>query len=335
MKKFCIISLLLLLPAMARPCFDIGYGNKYWSFFMMKEFGNEFETDFFKFWNAYTGEHLTESDLSLLTENSAINFDDYKIYAAAKKKNDSEMLEYLRLNNLYRQRRNNDYDFCSNLYKEAYSARGEEYDEEWNEWYYPTKEDLDQAKANLDEVIASAKAYKGSKYADRYILLAMRAMFQSGQFEEVKKYYSQNISRIAPSSDCLYLIDDLYAGALLRTGQKDEAIEIYAKINDNVSLSWCVAGNYEYQALMDIYNRNHNSQAIPWVMVQYINNIEYELLRKNFYSKKDSLENIAIKNSAKDFVQKANKIADDKATNSPALWKSAAAYINYCLHNQK
>nr|MCR5455840.1 hypothetical protein [Bacteroidales bacterium] len=47
------------------------------------------------------------------------------------------------------------------------------------------------------------------------------------------------------------------------------------------------------------------------------------------------LENIAIKNSAKDFVQKANKIADDKATNSPALWKSAAAYINYCLHNQK
>ena len=120
MKKFYIISLLLLLPAMAKPCFDIGYGNKYWSYFMLREFNDDFEPDFLKFWNVYTGLNLDEYDLRLLTENSAINFDDYKIYAAAKKKNDSEMLEYLRLNNLYRQRRNNDYDFCSNLYKEAY-----------------------------------------------------------------------------------------------------------------------------------------------------------------------------------------------------------------------
>lgn len=335
MKRLCIISLLLLLPAMAKPCFDIGYGNKYWSFFMMKEFGEEFEPDFFKFWNAYTGANLSDDDLSLLTENSAINLDDYKIYAAAKKKNDSEMLEYLRLNNIYRQRRNNDYDLCSNLYKEAYEAKGEDYDEEWSAWYYPTKDDLDKAKANLDEVITAARAYKGTKYADRYILLTMRALFQSGQFEEVINYYSQNLSRIPVGSDCLPLIDALYAGALLRTGKKDEAIEIYAKINDNVSLSWCVAGKYEYEALMNIYNKNHNSKAIPWVMIQFINNIEFELRRTEFYGKEDSLQNIAAKRSVKDFVLQANKIADSKATDCPALWKSAAAYCNYYLGNQK
>lgn len=334
MKKFCIISLLLLLPAIARPCFDIGYGNKYWSFFMMKEFSDEFKTDFLKFWNEYTGEKLAQSDLEILTENSAINLEDYKIYAAAKKKNDSEMIEYLRLNNLYRQRRNNDYDLCSNLYKEAYDAKGEDVSE-WVSWYYPTKEDLEKATSNLLEVINAAKAYKGTKYADRYILLALRAMFQAGQFEEVTRYYSQNTSRVQANSDCRYLIDDLYAGALLRTGKKEEAIEIYAKLNDNVSLSWCVAGNYEYQALMNLYNRNHNSQAIPWVMVQYINNIEYELGRTKFYGEQDSLQNIAIKRSANDFALKANKIADDKATDSPALWKSAAAYINFCLGKQK
>lgn len=332
MKKFYIISLLLLLPAMAKPCFDIGYGNEYWSYFMLREFNDDFEPDFLKFWNAYTGLNLDEYDLRLLTENSAINFDDYKIYAAAKKKNDSEMLEYLRLNNLYRQRRNNDYDFCSNLYKEAY---GDDYDEEWNTWYYPTKEDLDKAKANLDEVITAARAYKGTKYADRYILLAMRAMFQSGQFDEVIKYYSQSLSRIPAGSDCLLLIDDLYAGALLRTGKKDEAIEIYAKINDNVSLSWCVAGKYEYETLMSVYNKNHNSKAIPWIVIQYIDNIEFELRRTEFYDKEDSLHNVATKRSAKDFIAQANKIADSKATDNPALWKSAAAYCNYCLGNLK
>ena len=328
MKKFCIISLLLLLPTMAKPCFDIGYGNKYWSYFMLREFSDDFEPDFLKFWDAYTGAKLDEYDLTLLTENSAVDFDDYKIYAAAKKKNDSEMLEYLRLNNLYRQRRNNDYDFCSNLYKEAY---GDEYDPEWNDWYYPTKEDLDKAKANLDEVIAAAKGYKGTKYADRYILLAMRALFQSGQFDEVIKYYSESLSRIPATSDCLPLLDDLYAGALLRTGKKDEAIEIYAKINDNVSLSWCVAGKYEYKTLMDTYNKNHNSKAIPWIMIQFIDNIEYELGRKEFYDQNDSLHNLAVKRDATNFIADANRIADSKATDNPALWKSAAAYCNYRL----
>ncbi len=328
MKKFFIISLLLLIPAMAQPCFDIGYGNKYWSYFMLREFGDEFEPDFFKFWNAYVRENLIDSDLRLLTENSAVNFDDYKIYVSAKKKNDSEMLEYLRLNNLYRQRRNNDYDFCSNLYKEAY---GDDYDPEWNDWYYPTKDDLDKAKANLDEVITAAKGYKGSKYADRYILLAMRALFQSGQFDEVIKYYTESLSRIPATSDCLTLIDDLYAGALLRTGKKDEAIEIYAKINDNVSLSWCVAGKYEYKTLMDTYNKNHNSKAIPWIMIQFIDNINYELGRKEFYGKDDSLHNLAIKRDAANFIAEANRIADSKATDNPALWKSAVAYCNYRL----
>ena len=328
MKKFYIISLLLLLPAMAKPCFDIGYGNKYWSYFMLKEFSDDFEPDFFKFWNAYTGVNLDESDLQLLTENSAVNFDDYRIYTAAKKKNDSEMLEYLRLNNLYRQRRNNDYDFCSNLYKEAY---GDDYDPEWNDWYYPTKDDLDKAKANLNEVITAAKTYKGTKYADRYILLAIRALFQSGQFDEVIKYYSESLSRIPATSDCLLLIDDLYAGALLRTGKKDEAIEIYAKINDNVSLSWCVAGKYEYKTLMDTYNNNHNSKAIPWIMIQFIDNIDYELGRKEFYDKDDSLHNLAIKRDAANFIAEANRIADSKATDNPSLWKSAAAYCNYRL----
>ena len=330
MKKFCIISLLLLLPAMAMPCFDIGYGNKYWSYFMLREFNDDFEPDFLKFWNAYTGQNLDEYDLRLLTENSAINLDDYRIYAAAKKKNDSEMLEYLRLNNLYRQRRNNDYDFCSNLYIEAY---GDDYDPEWDNWYYPTKEDLDKAKDNLAEVITAARGYKGSKYADRYILLAMRAMFQSGQFDEVIKYYSESLSRIPAGSDCLRLLDDLYAGALLRTGKKDEAIEIYAKINDNVSLSWCVAGKYEYETLMSVYNKNHNSKAIPWIMVQFIDNIAFELDRTYFYDKDDSLRNLATKRKAVEFVAQANKIADSKATDSPALWKSAAAYCNYRLGN--
>lgn len=328
MKKFYIISLLLLLPAMAKPCFDIGYGNKYWSYFMLKEFSDDFEPDFFKFWNVYTGVNLDESDLQLLTENSAVNFDDYRIYTAAKKKNDSEMIEYLRLNNLYRQRRNNDYDFCSNLYKEAY---GDDYDPEWNDWYYPTKDDLDKAKANFNEVITAAKAYKGTKYADRYILLAMRALFQSGQFDEVIKYYSESLSSIPATSDCLLLIDDLYAGALLRTGKKDEAIEIYAKINDNVSLSWCVAGKYEYKTLMDTYNKNHNSKAIPWIMIQFIDNIDYELGRKEFYDQNDSLHNLAIKRDATNFIAEANRIADSKATDNPSLWKSAAAYCNYRL----
>jgi hypothetical protein len=71
---------------MAKPCFDIGYGNKYWSYFMLREFGNDFEPDFLKFWNDYTGAKLDEYDLRLLTENSAVNLDDYKIYTAAKKK---------------------------------------------------------------------------------------------------------------------------------------------------------------------------------------------------------------------------------------------------------
>lgn len=330
MKRFLIISLLLMLPAMAKPCFDIGYGNKYWSYFMLREFADEFEPDFLKYWSNYTGENLDEYDLRLLTENSAVNFDDYRIYKAAKKKNDTEMLEYLRLNNLYRQRRNNDYDLCSNLYKEAY---GDDYDPEWNDWYYPTKEDLDKAKENLDEVTTAAKNYNGTKYADRYILLAMRAMFQSGQFDEVIKYYSESLSRIPAASDCLLLIDDLYAGALLRTGKQDEAMEIYAKINDNVSLSWCVAGKYEYKTLMDTYNKNHNSKAIPWILIQFIDNIDFELGRKEFYSKDDSLQNIAIKRDADNFIAQANKIADSKATDAPALWKSAAAYCNYRLGN--
>ncbi len=334
MKRFYLISLLLLLPAMAMPCFDIGYGNKYWTYFNMKEFGEPFTPDFLKFWQGYAGADVSEGDVEELSSPAPIdpNTSQNPIYVAARKKNDAEMLEYLRLNNLYRQRRKGDYDLCSNLYREV-AEQDEYFNEEYVSWYYPTKADLDNEKANIAEVISKAKSYTGTKYADRYILLAMRGMFQTAQFDELCSYYSQNISRVPATSDCLYSIDDLYAGALLRTGRADDAMEIYAKICDNTSLSWCIAGKADYKTLMQVYDKNHNSRTIPWIMVQYIDRIQYNLTRSTYYSKEDSLHNLAIKREAKNFIDKANQIADSKETDSPALWKSAAAYCNYLSGN--
>lgn len=338
MKKFfLIISLLMMMPLAAMSCFDIGYDDRYWNFFTMREFREDFEPDFSKFWQEYVGRSLSDDDIRALSSGIAIdaNTTNNPIYVAARKKNDKEMLDYLNLLNYYRKQRNVDFDFCSDLYRDKYKDQGYSDEEinDWYSWYYPTKDDLAAEKSKLASVVSKAKAYNGTKYADRYILLAMRAMFQSGQFDELCSYYQQIISKIPPKSDCLYSIDDLYAGALLRTGHKDEAIEIYAKIGDNVSLTWCLVGQFDYNNLMKTYEKNHNSRAIPWMIVQYINRIEFYLRRDYFYDEADSLQTLAFRNDARKFVERASKIADSKATDSPALWKSAAAYVSYNLGN--
>lgn len=333
MKRFLLISVLMLsIPFSGRCTFDNFYVA--WTIFQFPGFG----------FTDYEG-YGYGMDLGSACYNNFpfkvgayFDYDDFwKGYsdgfknarAVATQKDDKEMLYYLDLLDEYYRVKNEDYDMTACFYRD--------YGSEYEVWHYPSKQELAVQKSRLQSIIDKTINYNGKQYQDRFFLLTMRAMFNSGNFVEMCDLWNTKGKNLnLDSSDCKNEIMSRYAGALLRTGNELKAAAIYAELGDKASLNMCFNSNpaQVLELMLQIYANTKHSELIFDMIPENADYITWDLTRTKFYGYDDIQFHNKIVKTTKNFVVEANKLAADPSTDMPNFWKMLAAYFDFYTGNK-
>ena len=111
------------------------------------------------------------------------------------------------------------------------------YYEQWSAamrspWYYGAG--LDDGGLDIDRIARMAASHRG-RYADRYVLLAMKCLYRSGRSEECVALWKE-AAEVMRGSHLRDQAEGYYAACLNRMGRKKEAVEVYARLGDAASL---------------------------------------------------------------------------------------------------
>ncbi len=315
MKKFLILSLLAMATLQVWACGGWIRPNYYmFSVFNRDMMKNQFYQESVQYWRDYTGYESIDYSFDVLDFVKYEEFDksDNKIIVAARKKGDTETLNYLR--QLVKYLNNDGSD-----------------DSEWN---YPTKEQLAQRKVALREVLKQAQAYKGTKYKSQYALLAMRCNMTLENHQANITYWEKTASKL---KDNVYKrwMKDIYAGALYNTGNKDKACEIFAELGDMTSIKYCMRKKRNLKGIKEEYANNPNSPTLIFLVQDFVNNYQETLDNGSNPEYMQYVEATGIyENEMNDFINFAGKVLDEKKTKSPAMWEAARGFVNYMAGNQ-
>lgn len=104
-------------------------------------------------------------------------------------------------------------------------------------WYYPLHRSQPNQTTDYDGFIARALAYKGSRYADRYALQAVRAAFAGHRNEYCIHLYDSLFNRFLNDNLFKRMARGYAAGAMARMGRRHEANEIFAQLGDVASVA--------------------------------------------------------------------------------------------------
>lgn len=317
MKKYLILSLLAVATLQAWACGGWVRPNYYmFSVFNRDLMKDPFAQETKQYWVDYTntGDESAEYSCETLDLVKPEEFDksDNLIIKTARKRGDTETLNYLRQLVIYL---NND---------------GSD-DTEWN---YPTKEQLEQRKVAIQQVLKQAQAYKGTKYKNQYALLVMRCNMTAQNHQANIKYWENTASKL---KDNVYKrwMKDIYAGALFNTGKKDKACEIYAELGDMTSIKYCMRKKRNLKGIKEEYAANPNSPTLIFLVQDFVNNTQETLDNGSDPEMMRYVEATGIyENEMNDFIVFAGKVLDEKKTKSPAMWEAARGFVNYMAGNQ-
>ena len=244
MKKFIIIS---LISALTLPIFACGWGgtDNYYLFsaYINKDFKTHVQEICENNWKAYLGS--TE-------EYFWFNADE--VIKAARQKGDALMVSYVQ--NLQK------YLDCVDV------EQRKQY-----EWDYPSKEDIDAQKRNLQTVRTYAFSKVKSKLRSQHALLFMRCNMMLGHHQENITFWEQTASQFI---ETVYkdMMKNIYAGALYKTGKEDKAGELFAEMDDYQSLMTQYYKKRSYLAISQHYKRNPNSKVLPFLLTDFVNNTQ-------------------------------------------------------------
>ena len=316
MKRYTILSLLMAVSlTSALACGPKSRPHYYvFSVFNRLQMGEQFDARVLQFWEQYTGKELDFWDVQSL---ASLNLDNpaheagNPIYKKAVSKNDKETQAYLLLLNRYFQ--------CSKVFKP-------------DEWDYPSQEELAQANGEMSIVQSLAQRYKGKRYQAQYALLAMRAMMTKGQWEEAAAYWKSTGSRM-PNSVFRDMMEDIYAGALLRNGRQQEACRIYADLGDMRSIKWCMRDQRNLAGIKKAYAKDPNSPTLIYLIQDFVNNAQETMDVDNPEMMKYVEATSIYDTEIKQFINFALQVVKDGQSNVPALWQSAAGFLHHFMGN--
>ena len=245
MKRFIIISLLAVMTLPMFACAGGGTDNYYlFSPFVGNNFKSRVEKICNDNWKAYLGS--TE-------EYFWFNADE--VIKAAQQKGDALMVSYIQ--NLQK------YLDCVDI------EQRKQY-----EWNYPTKEDIDGQKRTLQAVRTYALGKAKTKLRSQHALLYMRCNMMLGQHQENITFWEQTASQFI---ETVYkdMMKNIYAGALYKTGREAEAGELFAEMDDEESLMTQFYKKRSYLAISQHYKQNPTSKALPWLLKDFVNWLEF------------------------------------------------------------
>jgi hypothetical protein len=305
MRKFIIIS---LLSAMTLPTLACIWGertNPYlFSLYRQTEFRELASETCDNNWQAYLG-----------TSEDYFWFNADEIIKAAQKKNDALMVSYVK-----------------NLQKYLSCVDVEQAKQ--NEWSYPTKEDIDTQQRNLQAVRTYAFNNSKTKLRSQHALLYMRCNMMLGRHQENISYWEQTASQLI---ETVYkdMMKNIYAGALYKTGQEEKAGELFAEMGDYQSLMTQFYRKRSFQAICQHYQKNPNSKVLPFLLQDFVNNCQ-EVIDANgeeWFDGKLFVRKIN-EQEAKQMIRFCETVTREGKTETPIMWKSAQAWLEY-LYGQK
>lgn len=316
MKRFLICSLIAALPfTNSTACVSEGPTHNRYMFSVYRHNaltdGPAFLYDIDRYWQTYTGNDGP----------SGVGF--YKwnrdeIMSTARKKNDTAMMAYLTLFNRY-------FKTC-----EAYTE---------DAWNYPTKQQMAQRQKNFMEVLAATKAYRGTALRPQYVLLQMRANMMLGYNNANIALWNSTASRLAQSvwRDAMR---NIYARALLKSGQRTRACNIYAEQGDVQSIKNVMRNFRNLAGIKTIFAQNPNAPTLHFLVQDFVNNVQETLDQKaagfddaEWFKTIDAKQ--VYRKEAMAFVQFAVVAAANANVKSPSLWLAAASMVDYLIGNSQ
>ena len=318
MKRFLAISLLVLLAGIkASACISMGTHNYYmmnlyprWQW----ETGNEQRYN--KFWEAYTGGKITWF--------STWQKDD--LLEIIRKKNDAEMENYVTLLCQY-------LDNCGEI------SKG---------WDYPTAEELNRQDETMETILACAREYVGSRLRPQFALLQMRALMQLERHQENITFWEENGKNL-PASVYRDMMENIYAGALLRTGKRMEAWNIYSRQQDFISLRWSVFKYRNLAGIRHIYEQQPTAEVLTYLVQDFVNNSQETFdnidgIGDNATTQEELVEwvndnvnmvgcNPIYTEEIKNFINFAYQVVNEKKNPNPCLWMTAAGLLHHFMGN--
>ena len=314
MKKSFVLSFLLLTAtATALACGGWARPDYYvFSAFNRNQMGETFTQRTAQYWITYTDGKAEASDMNALGWANLENLEasDNPIIATAFKRNDRETIDYLRLLIDYLKQCNDVSD---------------------DNWSYPTKAQLANRNTRLKYINSRARTYDGTRYRPQYDLLVMRTLMLQGDTNGILSFWNSNGSR---QSESVYkdMMRDIYAGALLRTGNKKEACKIYAELGDMQSIKFVMREQRNLNGIKKEYAEDPNSPTLVYLVQDFVNSSQstYEALRGDYF---EDIDVNAFRGNVAGFIDFAQTVVKQGKTKTPALWQSAAGFLTHLSGN--
>ena len=305
---------MLLAATTAHACVsEAPRHNSYlFSVFNRSLMGDRFTDATEKFWQRYVG----NADMPSYRWGGR-----EEVMNKAKKRKDVEMQTYCRRLNSY-------LDNCVNF----------------NAWDYPTKQQLANRAATLNNLLRASKAYRGKRLRAQYDLMRMRALLGLKRYQEGVNFWNATGKRMQPS---VYrdMARNIYAGCLWRTGKKSQAIEVYAEQEDYQSLKYCVRGYRNLAGIQKVYAVNPNSATLAYLVQDFVNNVQetmdvYGARHMPFATGNETkadldewMKEIDAKNittaEANRFISFARGVVAEGKTGVPCLWQAAIGRVEH------
>ena len=315
MKKFIALSFIACIAMQAWACGGWVRPNYYmFSVFNRDMIENNYQKEANNFWKTYIGDDFGYYMLEDFGNVEPAEFDksDHPFITAAKKKRDTEMLNYLRLLNQY------------------VNNNGAGY----NQWDYPSKEELAKSKTVIQDVKQKALAYKGKRLKDQYALLVMRCNMTAQEHQANVDFWNTTASRLKDTPYKQWM-KNIYAGALYNTGEKDKAAQIFAEMGDMTSIKYCVRKKRNLKGIKEEYASNPNSPTLVFLVQDFVNNTQETLDNDSDPNIMQYVEATGIyQNDIDGFIDFAGQVLKEGKTKSPAMWEAARGFVNYMNNNQ-
>ena len=308
MKRFIITNLLAIMVLPMLACAG-GWTTNYYLFsvYQRTDFSDRMDAITRENWKAYLG----------LGEDKYFWFNADDIIKAAQAKNDPLMVSYVQ-----------------NLDKYLKCTRVES--RKLYQWNYPTKEEIDGQKRNLQAIRTYAQGKLKTRLRSQHALLYMRCNMLLGQHKENIDFWEQTANGYI---ETVYkdMMKNIYAGALYKTGQESKAGEMFAEQGDYASLMTLYYKKRSFAAIRDVYMKDPNAKVLPFLLQDFVNNAqeaddatksESEVLGKLYIrelSKKEVLQ-------MRDFCQ---QVVKEGKTETPILWQSAKAWLEYMFGSKQ
>lgn len=269
-----------------------------------------------KEWTRYTGTRITTEQIAGLARMAPEQLDTtaHPIVAEVRRRNDREMMDYLKALTRY----------CRINEPSEYG------------WEYPTKEELAANRQYMEAICRQARQYAGKRLAPQWRLLAVRTLYRLERWQELTAYWQNTVARL-PRSVFRDMAEGFYAGALRRCGQPEQAAAIYAESGDMASAIRCMENPHSLSCIQSVYRRNPASPLLYGMVQTFVNNAQETLDclsdQTDGRETEEWLKTLNVAPTYKEevdaFIDFANRVAGQKKTASPALWKSAAAMLHY------